>query len=615
MDPKYVVADLPAALDKRLFPTVTVWNRLEGRPRADNFDRALRAEVRDPLWMLSKQWQLGEFAADDAGSPVFTKVRMRTSPVTKYRPGSAATEPFEAGVPMEAKAERRTVQWVVAGHKAHLDLRAQLGRQWDNLLRAAGLTGYRPQYLTRYAFTLPAQDETTDYVYAHRLAWQQYAALAGRCVDGGELYLYLSADPAHRASDGVTVNTTADGDALDGLGVELLRWFAGLYYQPAHEDAWQPSYLEYQFACSAPRNSAEQVLVADGYASGHLDWYSFDRADGDLGGPVDPGEEVTVNSYLPTPVTFDGMPDARWWALEDRKTDFGAVRPSTTDVAQLLLMEFALVYADDWLLIPFRLPAGTLARVDGMAVTNTFGERYWILPAGTGTEQNWHRWAMFQLHSGTPDTRGVADPSLFIPPAVGNTLDGDPVEDVELARDEVANMVWAIERTVPSVTGAGSPGRDEARETRQYHERLVAAGTLPPVDYRADIAYLAMTGVPEHFIPFLPVHVPGSNREVQLQRGRMLRIIDRDPLPPEKIPPRTTLIRQGLDEPVKQPYFLHEEEVPRAGIRVSQAFRRTRWTGGQAYVWLGVRKQTGRGERASGLAFDSIVDAKPRDNA
>jgi len=27
------------------------------------------------------------------------------------------------------------------------------------------------------------------------------------------------------------------------------------------------------------------------------------------------------------------------------------------------------------------------------------------------------------------------------------------------------------------------------------------------------------------------------------------------------------LMRQGLDETPKQPYFLHEEEVPRAGIR------------------------------------------------
>jgi hypothetical protein len=117
-----------------------------------------------------------------------------------------------------------------------------------------------------------------------------------------------------------------------------------------------------------------------------------------------------------------------------------------------------------------------------------------------------------------------------------------------------------------------------------------------------------MTTVPEHWIPFVPVHVPGSNREIQLQRSRMLRMIEGDPLPPDKVPPRTMLIRQGLDETPRQPYFVHEEEVPRAGAVVSESFRRTRWTRGEAYVWLGVQKQVGRGERLSGLAFDSIVD-------
>ena len=145
-------------------------------------------------------------------------------------------------------------------------------------------------------------------------------------------------------------------------------------------------------------------------------------------------------------------------------------------------------------------------------------------------------------------------------------LDGPPLEEAELVRDEVANMVWAVERTIPSVTGAGRSGRDEGRETLQYHERLVAAGSVPPA-FQAGIAYLAMTSVPEHFIPFVPVHVPGSLREIQLQRSRMLRIIEGDPLPPEKVPPRTILMRQGLDQSPKQSYFLHEEEVPRVGHR------------------------------------------------
>ena len=69
--------------------------------------------------------------------------------------------------------------------------------------------------------------------------------------------------------------------------------------------------------------------------------------------------------------------------------------------------------------------------------------------------------------------------------------------------------------------------------------------------------------------------------------------------------------RDSLDELPKQAYFLREEEVPRAGVVVTESFQRTRWRDRHAWVWLGVRKQTGRGEGSSGLAFDRIVDVPP----
>ena len=84
-----------------------MWNRLEGRPRTLSFDRALKAEVRDALWMLTKQWQLGEFRGSDAGSPVFAKLALATTRLTKYRPDEKAAELLGDDVPLEAKVERR----------------------------------------------------------------------------------------------------------------------------------------------------------------------------------------------------------------------------------------------------------------------------------------------------------------------------------------------------------------------------------------------------------------------------------------------------------------------------------------------------------------------------
>ena len=49
-------------------------NRLETRPRSPEFNRALRAEIRDPTWLLARQWQLHEFRAEDRGTPAFAEV-------------------------------------------------------------------------------------------------------------------------------------------------------------------------------------------------------------------------------------------------------------------------------------------------------------------------------------------------------------------------------------------------------------------------------------------------------------------------------------------------------------------------------------------------------------
>jgi hypothetical protein len=68
-------------------------------------------------------------------------------------------------------------------------------------------------------------------------------------------------------------------------------------------------------------------------------------------------------------------------------------------------------------------------------------------------------------------------------------------------------------------------------------------------------------------------------------------------------------MREGLEN--KEPYFIHEEEVSRAGIKVHKSFQRTRWYDGKVYTWVGFRKQVGRGGGSSGLRFDQIIPAEP----
>jgi hypothetical protein len=607
------------ALSRRLFPSVTTWNRLEARPRTQNFDRALRAEVRDALWMLTKQWQMGEFHGSDAGSPVFAKLKIDTTRLTKYRPDGRPTQPFDYGLPFETKVEHRPVAFTLAGRPIAFDLRLAMGRYWLKLIDPLP---YRQAFIDAYAIATPDPTQATDVsICAHPDVWQTFAAVAGRAMDGGALYQHLKASSANHAYDGVAGVAPGDQAALDDRAARFVAWFGRVLTQPpGGDDAWLPAKLEYQFAASAPLpGGSEKVYVADEYYQGRLDWYSLDVDAGTPALDPVPGVDTTktglpadsVQTVIPNAVSFVGMPNTRWWAFEDNKTNFGDIDASTTDLAKLLFMEFALVYANDWFVIPYTLPAGAVATLRGLVVTNVFGERLWIEAAGSGADADWQRWSMFTIDV-AGQAGAKADTSLLLLPTVTKILRSPPTEEVMLLRDEVANMVWGVEQTIPVATGESKRGLEAARQTLAFLEARLAAqlgGPPPaPVPANAPIRYRVMNTVPENWIPFIPVHVDGSNRAIQLQRAAMPRILEGDPNPPAKIEPRTVLLREGLDRMPAVPYFVFEEEVPRAGTRLMQTFERTRWTDGKVYTWLRVRRQTGRGEGSSGLGFDELLN-------
>lgn len=604
--------DLAATLKERRFPSITVWNRLEGRPRTIAFDRALRAEVRDALWFLSRQWQLGEFHGEDAGSPVQAKLHLERTRLTRYQPGAPGStdpQPFDLATPLETTVERRPARF-------GLDVRLAIGRWWLRQIDPIG--DYRQAYLDAYPITEPDPRAEADAGRAaHPEVWQSFAAAAGRALDGGALLAWLRDTSSHRASDGIRLARPAHGPALDAAGARLLAWAARVFAEPTAQDAWEPPRMEYRFSASAPTGAGEKVLAAEEYVGGRLDWYAVDvdpaaaTLDPHGENPADLPDGVTFTA-LPSPVAFDGMPNARWWAFEDRRTNLGRVDAATTDVAKLLYLEFALVYSNDWFVLPCTLPAGSVATVRGMAVTNVFGERTWIEPAGSGADDDWQRWSMFTLN-----VRGVddaaADRSLLLLPTVPKALESEPVEEVLLVHDEMANMAWAVEQTVPLPDGSSRPGAEAGQETRAWIERLRGGPVAPPpFETEARSRYEAMTRIPEQWIPLMPVHVPGSDRSIMLQRSALPRFIDGDSVRPTGIVrPRTALMRPGLEGLRRAPYYLAEEEVPRAGARVTQSWQRTRWRDGSVFLWLGARKGTGRLSGGSGLAFDQAVDVPP----
>jgi hypothetical protein len=618
------IQDIKSVINhERLIPTIVMWNRLEGRPRTNNFDRALKAEVRDALFMLTKQWQLGEFRGDDAGSPVLTKIHLQTTKFNKYKAGANPAQQFETSMPLEAKVEQRMLPFRAGKQDLSLDIRLLMGRQWLKMINKPSISSLKKEFIKAYSIKKPDPDKRENaQICAHLSAWQQYAAVAGRGMDGAALYFYLKEDPNHHAYDKITVTLSATQKTLiDDIAKKFIVWFEKLFYQPLQEkeDAWLPSKLEYQFACSALIKGVEKVFTAEEYYQGDIDWYNLnvDRSVQTLGDVETASdlEQAHTFSFFPTQIEYDGMPNTRWWTFEQGKTNFGDIKPDTTDLNKLLLIEFGLVYANDWFLVPITMPAGSITNVRGIAVTNVFGERIWVEPSVKSNNEDWKSWSMYALKIINTE-REHTDLSLLLLPTAPKIQESQPVEEVNLIRDEMANMVWGIETKIILPSGNIKPGREAALELKSHLRRIVmkenseGAHLVQAVESKAAIKYQIMSTVPENWLPFIPVHVPGTNREIQLQRAAMPRIIEEDKDPEKtgkKIEPRTKLLRVGLDPQPNGIYTIFEEEVPRSGVRIYQSYKRTRWHSGRVYNWLGVRKQIGRGEVSSGLAYDLIV--------
>jgi hypothetical protein len=291
------------------------------------------------------------------------------------------------------------------------------------------------------------------------------------------------------------------------------------------------------------------------------------RADGvtpDLGPP-----EEDPLSFLPAPVSFGGMPSPRYWEMEDRKTEFADIDANTTDVAKLLLTEFALVFGNDWCVFPYEVSVGSLCELRALLVTDDFGEQTLVRAAGRGVDAQWQRWAMFTMTTERPDASLPADTRFFLPPALTKVMEGAVLEKTHFLRDEMANMVWGVEKVVPSASGAGVDGYAVVRETAG------APAPAPPLHpTKAPVRYQLGTEVPGNWIPFIPVHVPGSSRSVQLQRGRM---------------PGAARAPRGRILSIPAPYYVNEEEVPRSGKIVTRSWQRCRWLDGNTFLWIGRR--------------------------
>lgn len=564
-----------SVLDKRFFePFISNRNRLEGLPRQAEFEKSLRAETADPLWMLTRQWQLGEFQGEDAGTACQAKILSEEQePGVLAISGKASKKYDPSQTPLEPEVEHEAVE-------VNLFLQVQMGRQFFRILSEQGRKRLRPAFLERFPLSSDQNAQDREGVLFAQTVLGKFPdghAILQAMTDG-TFQDWVNNEAAFKVADRNLLTTT--------IAEQFQVWYKALYYQgESGQNAWTPERMEYNFHLEMPNpeNGKTVVLEADQYASGKLDWSSFDENVRSTPSEIQQTGQlrVGVQTFIPTPLQYSGIPNPRFWQMEDGQIDFAKIQSGTTGLLSMLITEYGITYSNDWFVLPYPMKINTYCEVKNILVTDVFGQHVLIEPTFTDPEVAWHEFAMFR-HTERHDLQSPRN-RFYLAPSILKLQQSEPLEKVNFMRDEMTNMVWAIENTVPSIAGGG-------REVKLIRPRFSPLDE--PDNPESKVRYLAGTSVPENWIPFIPVHKNGSEQEIRLQRAKI----------PNAPAPSSLLLKE--QQPV---HFIEEEEVPRAGVIVKRAFKRTRWIDGKTILWVGRTKTTGRGEGWSGLMFDRLL--------
>jgi hypothetical protein len=248
-------------------PSITIWNRIEPRCRSLDFNSGLEARVHDPLWLLGRQWQVGEFEARDAGSPVVATVQSSTTLLDRFSIAGGPVQTLDRTRPIEMLVEGEAVRPAVATSDFRQAIEA--GLYFLRLAATKNLPhGIVDSYLAQYPIAMAAEE-----------AQPISSAAAGRVIDGINLYADLTA--AGNNLPALPAIPAAQHDSVLAVTREWLSWYTDLFSQPTQGNGWSPDRMEYSFAVAPGTTSS---YVAQEYDGGAVDWYTFNRSTKSMAG-------------------------------------------------------------------------------------------------------------------------------------------------------------------------------------------------------------------------------------------------------------------------------------------------------------------------------------------
>jgi hypothetical protein len=587
-------------------PSITSWTRIEPHTRNAEMKDSVQARIYDPLWMLARQWQVGEFQGEDTGTPIMARLRAEVSRLTRYFggpivPNTQVKAPtFDPkAAPLETMVERERVRPLPAAKAEKLRFAVDAGQHFFRLLdqqpiASANRENCRNAFKRKYGFPALTTAERGA-LDATSLAF--FDLMSARVPDGRLLYAGMRAALHPTGGTGALPPdlqiAPEDAPKIQNAAENFFRWFETLFSEPGNiPAAWVPERIEYAFSVATRLSDGECTLTAQEYCDGHLDWEDFSiNAEVSMGAAADKAITQTTTTVIPAPVNFRGAPAPRFWEFEDAQVDYGAISTGPEDLPHMLLIEFANSFGNDWFVIPVELNIGSLCRTRSLVVTDTFGVRT-LIKSNSESGLPHSTWRIFQLSFQRPQGSAPLTPAsnlFFLPPSLAKNIEAKPVEEVLFLRDEMANMAWGVERLVESSLEQPINRYEASAKQDSTGQPPKSADSIP--------VYRLASQVPEHWTPLLPVQTDATTGAVRLIRSAVLR------------PDGTQLVvrPQGriLNPDGKPSLDIYEEEVPREGARITRSYQLARWLDGSTHLWMGRRKQVGRGEGSSGLRFDT----------
>lgn len=584
---------------------------------------ALRNEVRDPLWTLLRQHELGEFDAFDGGALVKAVVEYTAAhphELFSDATGTSASFAFDVNQPIESQVQHQTY-W-----SFDISAIAEFNSRLSLIFRRHGVSlasQTKQKLIEDFPLLHGELDDTIDSVteesallHSRKSLKQKYDKWKNKLFDVRKFFT-LYPDKADAVNFALWVIDQQDGSIPEYVPIfhDFYDYAKSAGLVGFTQAFWNERELSYQFGLNVQHGSSEQKvpLRAPDYTFGDVDWFHLDGSDknvkdyfGDFGSTFSEYKRV----FIPSTFNFSGKPANRWWQFEDSDVAFDGIQPnSSADTSVLAIHQFSLLFSNDWFIIPLSVPFDSLMSIKSVIVEDHFGNRYSIRPHDAESEGNTSEtmpWGVFNPSTSLDDAEKLK--AMYVAGSKAFRIESEPLEEVSFLKDEVGNLYYAVETKVPDGMGGGMDGNELSLAMHDFFStHLPVIPPLNPTESRnPKYDFRLANPAPENWIPFV---ADNNNSMDVFRRAKFPRYIDGRYNPGTQfIRPKTSLLNTSFGLVPSQPMIVNRTRISNFGTTIGLKWNRMRWRNGKVVYWLSKYNKLGyQPDLSFAQQFDSLT--------